>query len=96
MATDKPADGQESPPAHLAGAYGFSRNELRALIVIGLIAGAWILYEWYDRRASNDVPAWVVEDVNIGPRTAPGSGDYPASVPQRENARSKSARVLMI
>ncbi len=92
MATDKLADGQKAPPAHLAGAYGFSRNELRALIVIGLIAGGWILYEWYDRRANDDVPAWVIEDVNIGPTSAPGTEDSSASVTYRESARPRGAR----
>lgn len=66
MPPDPLPDELHESGAHAAGAYGFSRNELRALIVIGLIAGGWIVYEWIDRRGSGEVPAWVIEDVNIG------------------------------
>jgi len=65
MEPDPPAEDKLMPPRHSAGAYGFSRNELRGLVVFGLLAGAWIIYEWYDRRSSQAVPAWVMEDVLV-------------------------------
>lgn len=66
-------EGQSKPPRHSAGAYGFSRNEVRSLIVFGLIAGGWIIYQWVERR-SQAVPAWVMEDVLIEPSSPSDSG----------------------
>lgn len=65
-------EGQGKPPHHAAGAYGFSRNEVRGLIVFGLIAGGWIIYQWFERR-SQAVPPWVMEDVMIDQSSATDS-----------------------
>lgn len=82
MEPDPPVEAEPIPPRQSAGAYGFSRNELRGLVVIGLLAGAWIIYEWYERHYSQTVPAWVMEDVVIDQSSPADSAG--AKQPQRE------------
>jgi competence protein ComEA len=67
MEQDPPIRDTRIPPHHSAGAYGFSRNELRGLVIFGLLASGWIVYQWFERRASGSVPPWIVEDVMVGP-----------------------------
>jgi len=89
MAPDPPAEDRLPPPHHSAGAYGFSRNELRSLVVFGLLAGGWIIYQWYDRRSSQGVPSWVVEDVLVDP-SSPADSTARGSRSSGVTARKRS------
>lgn len=71
MASESSPSGRDTAPAHGAGAYGFSRIELRGLIVLSVLAGGLIIYEWFHRRPEQSVPAWVIEDVVIGSAQSP-------------------------
>jgi competence ComEA-like helix-hairpin-helix protein len=73
MEQDPPIRDTRIPPHHAAGAYGFSRNELRGLVIFGLLVSGWIVYQWFERRASGSVPPWIVEDVMVGPSALAGS-----------------------
>jgi competence ComEA-like helix-hairpin-helix protein len=70
MKPEPPLEEDQVPPSHAAGAYGFSRNELRALVVFGLLAGGWTACQWFERRSSAQVPSWIIEDVQVGPSSA--------------------------
>ena len=65
--------GRDAAPPHGAGAYGFSRVELRGLIVFGILTGGLIIYQWFHRQSEQSVPAWVIEDVVISSPPSPSS-----------------------
>ena len=54
-----------------AGAYGFSRVEIGALIVLVLVAGAAGLYRLWQRQNAAPMPPWVVEDVVLESSRSP-------------------------
>jgi len=95
MQPDPSPEENHLPPEHAAGAYGFSRNELRALVVFGLLAGGWTACQWFERRSSGQVPSWVMEDIQLDPSSmadSAGQRRRVTSVPAAGRAaRSESA-----
>lgn len=71
-------DGATDDGSSRAGAYGFSRREIAALLVVAIVAGGFGLWHWWQRATAPEAPPWVVESIIIDTEKAnmapPGRG----------------------
>ena len=68
-----------------AGAYGFSRTEIAALLVVVALTGAFGLYRLWQAETAPSAPGWMIEDVVVdaGSRPSPSPATTEEdSVPQ--------------
>jgi competence ComEA-like helix-hairpin-helix protein len=64
------ADGAIHDGSRRAGAYGFSRREIAALLAVAVVAGGFGLLRWWQRATAPEAPPWVVESIIIDPEQA--------------------------
>lgn len=66
------ADGAAHDGSGRAGAYGFSRREITALLVVAIVAGGFGLLRWWQRATAPAASPWVIESIIVDPEKDAG------------------------